>query len=96
VNTLCCLEEWRGEQRISPPGDNFTPSKGTKFTPGGQLRPWGKIHPWGTTSPLGSKFAHRGEVKNGPLETRQIFKLKTGIVVDVVVLYTGASDDATA
>jgi hypothetical protein len=25
VNTLYCLEEWRGEQRISPPGDNFTP-----------------------------------------------------------------------
>jgi hypothetical protein len=46
VNILYCLEEWRGEQRISPPGDNFTP--------GGQLRPWG------------SKFAPRGEVKNGP------------------------------
>jgi hypothetical protein len=28
-----CLEEWRGEQRISSPGDNFTP--------GGQLRPGG-------------------------------------------------------
>jgi hypothetical protein len=46
MNTLYCLEEWRGEQRISPPGD--------------------KIHPLGTTSPLGSKFAPRGEVKNGP------------------------------
>jgi hypothetical protein len=47
VNTLYCLEEWRGEQRISPLGDT--------------------IHPWGTTSPLGSKFAPRGKVKNGPL-----------------------------
>jgi hypothetical protein len=52
VNTLYCLEEQRGEQRISPPGDNFTARV--------------KIHPLGTTSPLGSKFAHRGEVKNGP------------------------------
>jgi hypothetical protein len=25
MNTLYFLEEWRGEQRISPPGDNFTP-----------------------------------------------------------------------
>jgi hypothetical protein len=24
-NTLYCLEEWTGEQRISPLGDNFTP-----------------------------------------------------------------------
>jgi hypothetical protein len=34
VNTPYCLQEWKGEQRISPP--------------------------WG------SKFAPRGEVKNGP------------------------------
>jgi hypothetical protein len=33
-----CLEEWRGEQRIPPPGDNFTPGD--------------KVHSWGTTSPL--------------------------------------------
>jgi hypothetical protein len=45
VNTLYCLEEWRGEQRISPPGDNFTPR--------------GQNSPLGTTSPLGSKFAPR-------------------------------------
>jgi hypothetical protein len=33
-STLYCLEEeWRGEQIISFPGDNFTPR--------GQLRPWG-------------------------------------------------------
>jgi hypothetical protein len=25
VNTLYCLEEWRGKQRISTPGDNFIP-----------------------------------------------------------------------
>jgi hypothetical protein len=49
--TLYCLEEWRGEQRISPPGYNFTGDK---------------IHPRGTTSPLGDNLAPRGEV-NGPL-----------------------------
>jgi hypothetical protein len=50
MNTLHCLEEWRGKQRISLLGD--------------------KVHSWGTTSPLGSKFAPRGEVKNGPLFQR--------------------------
>jgi hypothetical protein len=29
--------------------------------------PEDKIHPWGTTLPLGSKFAPRGKVENGPL-----------------------------
>jgi hypothetical protein len=52
VNTLHCLEEWRGKQRISPPGDNFTPT--------------GQNSPLGTNSPQGSKFAPRGEVKNEP------------------------------
>jgi hypothetical protein len=52
VNTLYCLEEWRREQRISPPGD--------------------KIHPWGTNSPLGSKFAPRGEVKNGSMDNEKV------------------------
>jgi hypothetical protein len=42
VNTIYCLKEWRGEQRISPPGD--------KFTPGWQ------IHPWGQSLPLGVKL----------------------------------------
>jgi hypothetical protein len=55
VNTHNCLQEWRCEQRISPPGDNFTPR--------------GLIHTWGTTSPLWSKFAPRSEVKNGPQGT---------------------------
>jgi hypothetical protein len=41
VNTHYCLEEWRGEQRISPPGDNFTPG------PRGQLRPRGQSLPLG-------------------------------------------------
>jgi hypothetical protein len=44
--------QWRGKQRISLPGDKFTPGN--------------KIHPWGITSPLGSKFVQRGKVKNGP------------------------------
>jgi hypothetical protein len=39
--TLYCLEEWRGEQRISSPTENFTPP-GDKIHPGGQLRPWGQ------------------------------------------------------
>jgi hypothetical protein len=38
-HSLLCVEEWRGEQRISPPGDNFTPwgqnsPLGDKFAPG--------------------------------------------------------------
>jgi hypothetical protein len=57
VKTPYGLEEWRVEQ-ISPQGDSFTP--GDKF------------HPWGTTSPLGSKFAHRGEVKNGPQKLKSL------------------------
>jgi hypothetical protein len=50
VNTLYCLEEWRGKQTISLPGDNITPRE--------------QNSPLGTTSPLGPKFAPRGEVKN--------------------------------
>jgi hypothetical protein len=39
VNTLYCLEEWRGEKIISPPGDKFTPRGqnsplGDNFAPG--------------------------------------------------------------
>jgi hypothetical protein len=34
VNTLYCSEEWRGEQRISPPGDNFAPGG----HPGGEVK----------------------------------------------------------
>jgi hypothetical protein len=37
------------------------------FTPGKTSPLGGKIQPWGTTSTLGSKYAHRGLVKNGPL-----------------------------
>jgi hypothetical protein len=39
VNTLYCLVEWRGEQWILHPGDNFTP--GDNFAPGGQSLPLG-------------------------------------------------------
>jgi hypothetical protein len=52
VNTLYCLEEWRGDQRIYPPGDNFTPREqsavlGYKFAPGGQSFPLGaKLWMW--------------------------------------------------
>jgi hypothetical protein len=55
VNTLYCLEEWRGEQRISPPGDNFTPR--------------GQNHPWGTTSPLGVKVFPRVKLRMGLCRT---------------------------
>jgi hypothetical protein len=66
VNTLYCLEEWRGKQRISPPGDNFTPR--------------GQTHPWGTTSPLGVKFTPGGEVKSGPqAQAHSPLKVKTGV-----------------
>jgi hypothetical protein len=46
VNTLYCFEEWRGEQRISPPRDNFTSRGqnsllGDNFAPGGQSLPLG-------------------------------------------------------
>jgi hypothetical protein len=51
--TLYCLEEWRGEQRISPPGDNFTPPQGTKFTPGEHFRHWGQSLPIGAKLRIG-------------------------------------------
>jgi hypothetical protein len=43
VNTLYCLEEWRGKHRISPPWDNFTPRGqnsplGDKFAPRGEVK----------------------------------------------------------
>jgi hypothetical protein len=46
VNILYCLEEWRGEQRISPTGDNFTPRRQSSlleddFAPRGQSYPLG-------------------------------------------------------
>jgi hypothetical protein len=70
----------RGE--ICPLGVKFTPS----FTPRGEhyllfkrmegrtenFTPRGQIHPWVTNSPLGSKFAPRGEVKNGPQNRRNL------------------------
>jgi hypothetical protein len=41
VNTHYYSEEWRGEQRISPPGDNFAPRGqnsplGNNFAPSGE------------------------------------------------------------
>jgi hypothetical protein len=42
MSTLYCLEELRGEQRISPPGVTSPPGD--------------KINRWGTTLPLGSNF----------------------------------------
>jgi hypothetical protein len=52
-----CLAEWRGKQRISPPGDNFTPR--------------GQIHPWGTTSPRGVKVYPYKEWASGVNFTKQ-------------------------
>jgi hypothetical protein len=58
VYTLYCLEEWRGKQKISPPGDNFIP-RGQNSKLGDNFAP-------------GSKFALRGEVINGPLYAADI------------------------
>jgi hypothetical protein len=55
VNTLYCLEEWRGEQSSLPQWITSPPED--------------KIHPWGTTSLVGAKFAPSCEVKNGPQES---------------------------
>jgi hypothetical protein len=51
-------EEWRGEQRISPPGDNSTPAppQGTKFTPVGQLCSWGQSLPLGAKLIMGLRI----------------------------------------
>jgi hypothetical protein len=46
-----CLEEWRGKQRISPPGGDFTP--GRQIHPGGQLRTWGQSLPLGVKLRMG-------------------------------------------
>jgi hypothetical protein len=43
VKTLYFLKELRGKERISLPGDNFTP-------------PGDKIHPWGQSLSLGAKL----------------------------------------
>jgi hypothetical protein len=37
VNTLYCLEEWRDEQKISPPGDKIHP-RGQSLPLGAKLR----------------------------------------------------------
>jgi hypothetical protein len=39
VNTLYCLEEWRGKQRISPPRDKVHPW-GVNFAPRGEIKNW--------------------------------------------------------
>jgi hypothetical protein len=64
VNTLYCLEEWRGEQRISAPGENFTP-RWQKFTPGGQLRPWGHNLPLVKNGPKGCQIFLGATYQNG-------------------------------
>jgi hypothetical protein len=46
--TLYCLEEWRCEQRIAPPGGDFTP--------GDKINPCGTTSPWGQSLPLGVKL----------------------------------------
>jgi hypothetical protein len=43
VNTLYCLDEWRGELRISPLGNKFTsrgqiPPLGSNFAPRGEVK----------------------------------------------------------
>jgi hypothetical protein len=69
VNTLLCLEEWRGKQRVFISGWNFTPL-GENFTPWVEtsppriklhpreknFTPGGQLHPWGP------KFAPGGQI----------------------------------
>jgi hypothetical protein len=74
VNTLYCLEEWRGEQRISPSVDTFTPRGEFK---NGPLSPGDEIHLWGSTSPLEVKLAPRGDAKNGPQGNNVYLKCKS-------------------
>jgi hypothetical protein len=43
VNNLYCLEEWKGKERISAPGDNFSPRGqnsplGDNFTPEAEVK----------------------------------------------------------
>jgi hypothetical protein len=47
VNTLYCLEKWRGKQRISLPGNNF------------QLLPWDQSLPLGGKLRMGIRKALR-------------------------------------
>jgi hypothetical protein len=69
VDTLYCLEEWRGEQRSSPPGDNFTPRgqcspRGDNFAPGCEVKngPSAPVLPDGFFSNHKSKF---GQILKG-------------------------------
>jgi hypothetical protein len=74
VNNVYFLDEWRGKQKISPPGITSPPAPGDK------------IHPWGTTVPLGSKYAPRGEVKNGPLTFSQAASMKFLVLASFVAV----------
>jgi hypothetical protein len=88
-----CLEEWRGEQRISPPG-------ATSPLPRGQIHPWGttsplgdnftprgQIHPWGTNSPLGVKFSPGVKLRMGlwGLALQPLFNVGSWIVKTQVI-----------
>jgi hypothetical protein len=72
VNTLYCLEVWRGEQRISPPWDNFNP-RGKNSTLGDKFAP-------------GVKVAPRGKVKNGPLGVSAIETFFSSCVNELALL----------
>jgi hypothetical protein len=43
-----------------------------------------EFHPWGTTLPLGVKFTPRGEVKNGPLVTLVVCKIRPWSISELV------------
>jgi hypothetical protein len=43
-----------------------------------------KVDSWGTTSPLGSKFAPRGEVKNGRQDVCTIFRNRSSFNLNII------------
>jgi hypothetical protein len=52
VNTIYCSEEWRDDQRISPPGDNFT-HRGLNLPLGDNIAPGGQSLPLGVKLRMG-------------------------------------------
>jgi hypothetical protein len=52
VNTLYCLEEWRGNREFHPQ-EISSPLKGTKFTPEDNFTPGGQSLPLGVKLRIG-------------------------------------------
>jgi hypothetical protein len=63
VNTNNFLEEWRGEQIISPPEDNFTP-RGQNSPLGDNFAPGVRVCPRGTKLRMGLRVGIEWKLKN--------------------------------